>query len=204
MISIKAIVYPCSEKVSLINFPNLIYKYHRNAKCKSKHILTSKKIWLLLLLNSTQLVLLTKGFLYQMASNGELGVFFVAIPKKIKIVALPVIGDALMFMWRHYIDRGFRPTRLHRVHVSWWRHQMEAFSALLALCAGNSPASGEFPAQRPVTRSFDVFFDLCLNKRLRKQWRGWWFETLLCPLWSHCNVPRENRVMHTMCNQTWP
>ena len=38
---------------------------------------------------------------------------------------------------------------------------MEAFSALLATCAGNSPVAGEFPAQRPVTRSFDVFFDLC-------------------------------------------
>ena len=37
---------------------------------------------------------------------------------------------------------------------------METFSALLAPCAGHSPVSGEFPAQRPVTRSFDVFFDL--------------------------------------------
>ena len=46
---------------------------------------------------------------------------------------------------------------------------METFSALLALCAGNSPVTGEFPSQRPVTRSFDVFFDLCLNKRLSKQ-----------------------------------
>ena len=45
---------------------------------------------------------------------------------------------------------------------------METFSALLAICAGNSPVSGEFPAQRPVTRSFDVFFDLRLNKRLSK------------------------------------
>ena len=35
---------------------------------------------------------------------------------------------------------------------------MEAFSALLALCARNSPASGEFPSQRPVTQSFDIFF----------------------------------------------
>ena len=43
---------------------------------------------------------------------------------------------------------------------SWWRHQMETSSALLAICAGNSPVSGEFPAQRPVTRSFDVFFDV--------------------------------------------
>ena len=47
----------------------------------------------------------------------------------------------------------------------WWRHQMGAFSALLALCAGNSPVTGEFPSQRPVTRSFDVFSDLRLNKR---------------------------------------
>ena len=45
----------------------------------------------------------------------------------------------------------------------WWRHQMEAFSALLALRAGNSPVSGEFPSQMPVTQSFDVFFDLHLN-----------------------------------------
>ena len=41
-------------------------------------------------------------------------------------------------------------------------------SALLAICAGNSPVTGEFPTQRPVTRSFDVCFDLCLNKRLSK------------------------------------
>ena len=46
---------------------------------------------------------------------------------------------------------------------------METFSALLALCAGNSPVSGEFPAQRPVTHSFDVFFDLRPNKQLSKQ-----------------------------------
>ena len=72
--------------------------------------------------------------------------------------------------------------------ISWWRHQMEAFSALLALSAGNSPVTGEFPAQRPVTRSFDVFFDLPLNKRLRKQSWGWWFETPSRSLWRHCNV----------------
>ena len=71
---------------------------------------------------------------------------------------------------------------------SWWRHQMETFSALLAICAGNSPVSGEFPAQRPVTRSFDVFFDLCPNKRLSKQSWGWWFETQSGSLWRHSNV----------------
>ena len=71
---------------------------------------------------------------------------------------------------------------------SWWRHQMDAFSALLAPCARNSPVTGEFPAQRPVTRSFDVFCDLRLNKRLNKQSWGRWFETPSCQLWHHCNV----------------
>ena len=65
---------------------------------------------------------------------------------------------------------------------------MEAFSALLTICVGNSPVPGEFPAQRLVTRSFDVFFDLCLNKRLSKQSWGWWFETLSRPIWRHCHV----------------
>ena len=75
---------------------------------------------------------------------------------------------------------------------SWWRQQMETFfSAHLALCAGNSPVLGEFPAQRPVTRSFDVLFDLCLNKRLSKQSWGWWFETPSRPLWRHRNVFAE-------------
>ena len=64
---------------------------------------------------------------------------------------------------------------------------METSSALLAICAGKSPVTGEFPAQRPVTRSFDVFFDLRLNKRLSKQSWGWWFETLSHPLWRHRN-----------------
>ena len=69
----------------------------------------------------------------------------------------------------------------------WWRHQMETFSALLAFCAGNSPIPGKFPSQRPVTRSFDIFFDLWLNKRLSKQSWGWWFETPSRSLWRHCN-----------------
>ena len=44
-------------------------------------------------------------------------------------------------------------------------------SALLALCAGNSLVTGEFPSQKPVMPSFDVLFSLCLNKRLCKQSR---------------------------------
>ena len=71
---------------------------------------------------------------------------------------------------------------------TWWRHQMETFSALLVIYAENSPVSGEFPAQRPVTRGIDVFFDLRLNKQLSKQSWGWWFEMPSCPLWCQYNV----------------
>ena len=76
---------------------------------------------------------------------------------------------------------------LSLVSITWWRHQMETFSALLAIYAGDSPVPGEFPTQRPVTRSFDVYFDLHPNRWLSKQSWGWWFETLSCSLWRHRN-----------------
>ena len=64
---------------------------------------------------------------------------------------------------------------------------METFSALLALYAGNSPVTGEFPAQSPMTQRFDAFFDLRLNEQLSKQSWGWWFEKPTRSLWRHCN-----------------
>ena len=70
--------------------------------------------------------------------------------------------------------------------LPWWRHQMETFSALLALCEGNPLVTGGF--QRPVMRSFDGFFDLRLNKRLNKQSKHRWFETPSRSLWRHCNA----------------
>ena len=71
---------------------------------------------------------------------------------------------------------------------------METFSALLAVCAGNSPVTGEFSAQRPVTRSFDVFFDLRLSKHLSKQSWGGRFETPSRSLWRHCHAVILNTV----------
>ena len=71
-------------------------------------------------------------------------------------------------------------------HLTWWLHHMETFSIILALCEGNPPVISGFPSQRPVT-CFDVFFDLCLNKRLSKQSIHQWFETPSCSLWCHCN-----------------
>ena len=84
-----------------------------------------------------------------------------------------------------------KPLR-HNSRRIWWRHQMETFSALLAICAENSPVPGEFPTQRPVTLSVDVYFDLRPNKRLSKETWGWWFETPSRPLWRHRN---ERAVM---------
>ena len=71
---------------------------------------------------------------------------------------------------------------------------MKTLSALLALLCREFTGPGEFPAQRPVTRSFDVFFDP--NKRLSKQWWGWWFETQSCSLWRHRND-------NFQCSQWW-
>ena len=89
-------------------------------------------------------------------------------------------------------------------HKPWWRHQIETFSALLAICAGNSPVPGEFPA--PVTWSFDVFFDLHLNGRLSKQSWGRWFDMPSHPLWRHSNaqvnwaiISSENSMSPVRC-----
>ena len=78
------------------------------------------------------------------------------------------------------------------VCIPWWRYQMETFSALLAICAENWPVPGEFPAQSPVTRSFDIFFDMRLNGWLNKQSWGWWFETPWRPLWRHSNAFKQD------------
>ena len=64
-----------------------------------------------------------------------------------------------------WLPAGIKPLT-DPMATSWWRRQMETFSALLALCVGNFPVTGEFPAERPVTRNFDVLFDLRLKKQL--------------------------------------
>ena len=91
-----------------------------------------------------------------------------------------------------WIDRYMSHESAVRYQLSaplspWWRNQMKTFSALLALCAGNSPEIGDYPAQRPVMRSFDIFFDLRLNRRLSKQPWGWWFEPPSWSVWRHFN-----------------
>ena len=82
------------------------------------------------------------------------------------------------------ILKNFRATLCF--NSPWWRHRKELCSALMPFCAGNSSVTGEFPAQRSVTRSCDVFFDLRLDQQLSKQWRRRWFDTPSRSLWRHC------------------
>ena len=81
------------------------------------------------------------------------------------------------------------------VVTSWWRQQMETFSALLAICARNSPVIGEFHSQRPVTRSFEVFFDLRLNK-------GWVNNRVAIDL-RHCRARYDVTVMRGLLHSAW-
>ena len=66
---------------------------------------------------------------------------------------------------------------------AWRHHHMESFSVLLASFEENLPLSG-FHSQNPLTRSFDVFFGVCLNKRFNKQWSCRWFDIP----WYPCDV----------------
>ena len=90
-------------------------------------------------------------------------------------------------------SQSMRGWKLTWIFSLWWRHQMETFSALLALLEGNQAvffrsSSSGFPSQRPVTLSFDVFFYLRLNKRLSKQSRHRLFATPWHSLWRHCHA----------------
>ena len=60
-----------------------------------------------------------------------------------------------LFHWRWVIVSRSKPEGYRQNQT---KSNGKAFSALLALCAGNSPVNGAFPTQRPAMRSFDIFF----------------------------------------------
>ena len=98
----------------------------------------------------------------------------------------------LRLKWR----QNPRPAYSHGGQLRpWWRDQMKTFSALLTICAGLSLVTDEFPAQRPVKRSFGFFY-LRLNKRSSKQSWVWWFETPSRPLWRHCYGLTVGRLVY--------
>ena len=92
--------------------------------------------------------------------------------------------------WKYWtFVRGIRRLPVHSLHKGPMMTSSNGniFRLTGPLC-GEFTGPGEFPTQRPVTRGFDVFFDLRLNKRLSKQPWGWWFETPSWSLWRHCNA----------------
>ena len=102
-----------------------------------------------------------------------------------------------LFLWLWYLFRYGVSVGIFRYcdipesnHTTWWRHQLETFSALLAICAGKM-----FPFD-DVIMLYGYF--LRLNKRLSKQSWGWWFETLPCPLWRH-----RNELPTSPCTPSW-
>ena len=112
-------------------------------------------------------------------------------------VSIYVIVHVYMFIIDHSIQYNwisvivYKNTTLVNVANGKGKDMMTSsngtiFRVTSPLC-GEFTGPGEFPAQRPVTRSFDVFFDLRPNKRLSKQPWGWWFEMLSWSLWRHRN-----------------
>ena len=99
--------------------------------------------------------------------------------------------------------------KIYVFHGAWWRHQRKTFSALLAICEGNPPVTVAFPSQRPVTRSFDIVFDLRLIKRIRKhffrrrRWRPFRnldpFETRITPRHVPCQTSHKNFMKFRSC-----
>ena len=138
---------------------------------------------------------------WRSSSDDQIRVRYITI---ITIMIIYGINNITVILW-HFYAWCCMSTKKY-----FWTHpflipfmmtsSMETFPALLLLCVGNSPVTGEFPIQRgsgvvlwsareqrPVTRSFDFFY-LHLNKRLSKQSWGWWSETPLRSLRRHCNV----------------
>ena len=97
--------------------------------------------------------------------------------------------DSVMFIWFYNKGlNGMSPTS--DKHFPWsmmTSSNGKVFCVTGPLC-GEFTGPGEFPSQRPVTRSFDVFFDLRLNKRLSKQPWDWGFDTPVWSLWRHRNA----------------
>ena len=106
--------------------------------------------------------------------------------------------------WGHN-DRCYRSSYYNQQHcfnIEAWMMTSSNGSIfrVTGLLCGEFTGPGEFPTQRPVTRSFDVFFDLDLNKWLSKQPWGWWLETPSSSLWRHCN---EWHTFYRRHFETW-
>ena len=92
----------------------------------------------------------------------------------------PLLSPMFAYNILYQLRRG-----LHRWQIIIMTSSNGNIFRITALCEENPPVTGGFPPQRPVTGSFDVFFDLSVNKLLIKHSRRWWFETQLRSSWRH-------------------
>ena len=97
------------------------------------------------------------------------------------------------------VERSDEITWLNHDDVIKWKHFPRNWPFVREITGPD-----EFPIQRPVTRSFDVFFDLRLNKRLSKQPWGWWFVTPSCSLWRHRNAHKHKlKICSNICTHVF-
>ena len=91
-------------------------------------------------------------------------------------------------IWMRLRNRKHLPLRNWQTHddVIKWKH----FPRYGPFVRGihRWPVTDGFTSKRLVVRSFDVFFDLRLNKQLSKQSRRRRFETPSRSLWRHCGA----------------
>ena len=100
-----------------------------------------------------------------------------------KLFTGPTYKLLLGFVVNSDVSTSFIPNKPTYDDVMKWKH----FPPYWPFVRGIHLSPVNSPQKRPVTRSFDVYFDLRPNKRLSKQSLGWWFETLSLPLWRHRN-----------------
>ena len=105
-----------------------------------------------------------KGCLDYFSISMKLRWFTAASVRHAMIKWVPVIFDILCPEILYFDHTELISTWISPLLIWWWCHQIEIFSMFVVLCEGNSPVTGGFPQQRPVMWSFDVFFDLSLNK----------------------------------------
>ena len=137
-------------------------------------------VWFLITCNDISMIADIHN--YTTRRSGNMNLYVPKCNKELYKRRFAYQGSTLWTEPRHIISMG-SPTGSPRCMMS---SNGNIFRVTGHLC-GNSPVTGEFPTQRPVTRSLDVFFDLHLNKRLGKQSWDWWFETPSRPLWRQCN-----------------
>ena len=103
------------------------------------------------------------------------------------MITLCQLNNPSKYQWINSINQYKSTLKPKQIRFMMTSSNGNVFRVTGHLC-GEFTDPGEIPAQGPVTRSFDVFFDLRLNKWFRKQSWCWWFETTSRPLWRHCNV----------------